>query len=123
MPGHLGIEFLEAEDGFIKGKMPVDERTKQPFGLLHGGAAVTLAETLASAGAMLSTDKEKTEVRAATLTAHYIGAVRRNNVYGEAKRIHQGKMSQVWDVAILDEGGYRIAEVRITVHQIPRKTE
>lgn len=117
----LGIEYLEVKEGFVKAKMPVDNRTKQPFGILHGGASITLAETIASLGSAVMVDLEKNDIRGAAVTANHVGAVARGFVYGEAKLIHKGRITHVWDIEIKDQGGYRISVCRITVIVIPKK--
>jgi uncharacterized protein (TIGR00369 family) len=119
----LGIEYLTVKEGYIKAKMPVDNRTKQPFGILHGGASITLAETIASLGSAVLVDLEKANVRGAAVTANHIGAVARGFVYGEAKLIHRGKITHVWDVEIKDQGGYKISVCRITVIVIPKNNK
>ena len=111
----LGIEYLEVGDGYVKAKMPVDQRTKQPFDILHGGASLALAETIASLGSALLTDLEKYDVRGASVNANHMGAVSRGFVYGEAKLIHKGNITHVWDVEIKDQGGYKVSVARVTV--------
>lgn len=119
----LGIEYLEVKEGYVKAKMPVDNRTKQPFDILHGGASVALAETIASLGSAVLTDLSKNDVRGAAVTANHIGAVARGFVYGEAKLIHRGSITHVWDIEIKDQGGYRISVARITVITIPKSVK
>ena len=111
----LGIEYLEVGDGYVKAKMPVDQRTKQPFDILHGGASLALAETIASLGSALLTDLEKYDVRGASVNANHMGTVSRGFVYGEAKLIHKGNITHVWDVEIKDQGGYKVSVARVTV--------
>jgi 1,4-dihydroxy-2-naphthoyl-CoA hydrolase len=117
----LGIEYLEVKEGFVKAKMPVDNRTKQPFGILHGGASITLAETIASLGSALLVDLEKNDIRGAAVNSNHVGAVARGFVYGEAKLIHRGSITHVWDIEIKDQGGYKISVSRITVIVIPKQ--
>jgi len=116
----LGIEYLEIEDGYIKAKMPVDKRTWQPFKILHGGASIALAETVASVGSATLVDLEKFDVRGSSVSANHLGKVARGCVYAEAKLIHRGKISHVWDIEIKDEGGYRISVARITIIIVPK---
>ena len=116
----LGMEYLEVKEGYVKAKMPVDKRTKQPFDVLHGGASIALAETIASLGSAVLVDLEKNDVRGAAVTANHIGVVARGHVYAEAKLIHRGKITHVWDIEIKDQGGYRISVSRITVIIIPK---
>jgi len=117
----LGIEYLEVKEGFVKAKMPVNGRTKQPFDVLHGGASIALAETIASLGSAVLVDLEKNDVRGAAVTANHIGVVARGYVYAEAKLIHRGSITHVWDIEIKDQGGYRISVSRITVITIPKQ--
>jgi uncharacterized protein (TIGR00369 family) len=116
----LGIEYLVVKEGFIKAKMPVDHRTKQPFQILHGGASLALAETIASLGSAVLVDLEKTDIRGASVTANHIGAVRSGSVIGEATIIHRGKMTHVWDVQIKDEMGNKASIARITNVVVPK---
>jgi len=118
----LGMEYLELKEGYVKAKMPVDKRTKQPFAVLHGGASIALAETIASLGSAALIDLEKYEVRGAAVTANHIGTVARGNVYAEAKLIHRGSITHVWDIEIKDQGGYRVSVSRITVIIIPKQS-
>ncbi|MFU8843310.1 MAG: hotdog fold thioesterase [Bacteroidales bacterium] len=116
----LGIEYIELKDKFVKAKMPVDNRTKQPFNVLHGGASIALAETIASLGSAALVDLNLFDIRGAAVTANHIGSVARGYVYAEARMIHKGRITHVWDVEIKDQGGYRISVVRITVIVIPK---
>jgi len=119
----LGIEYLEVKEGFVKAKMPVDKRTKQPFEILHGGASIALAETIASLGSAVLVDLEKNDIRGAAVTANHVGAVARGFVYGDAKLIHKGRITHVWDVEVTDQGGYKISVCRITVIVIPKNNK
>jgi uncharacterized protein (TIGR00369 family) len=111
----LGIEYLTVKEGFIRAKMPVDHRTKQPFDILHGGASLALAETIASLGSAILVDLKEYDIRGASVTANHIGAVWQGKVYGEAKILHKGKITHVWDVEIKDESGNGISLSRVTV--------
>ncbi len=111
----LGIEYLEVKKGYVQAKMPVDERTKQPFGILHGGASLALAETVASLGSAVLVDLNEYDVRGASVTANHIGAARTGEVFGEARILHKGKITHVWDVEIKDEKGNGISLVRVTI--------
>jgi len=117
----LGIEYLELKDGYVRGRMPVDNRTKQPMGILHGGASLAFAETIASLGSLALVDPDKFEIRGASLTANHIGAATKGWVIGEAKLIHKGKMTHVWDIEIKDESGVRVSVARMTVMIIPKE--
>ncbi len=118
----LGIEYLELKEGFVKGRMPVDHRTKQPMGILHGGASLAFAETIASLGSLAIVDPDKFEIRGASLTANHVGAATKGWVVGEATLIHKGKMTHVWDVEITDEAGIKISVARMTIIVIPKES-
>jgi 1,4-dihydroxy-2-naphthoyl-CoA hydrolase len=119
----LGIEYLELKKGYVKGRMPVDHRTKQPMGILHGGASMAFAETLAGLGSLALVDPEKYEIRGASLTANHIGAATNGWVIGEARLIHHGKMTHVWDMEIKDDAGNKVSVSRMTVMIIPKQSE
>ena len=110
----LGIEYLEAADGYLKAKMPVDKRTKQPLGILHGGASLALAETIGSMGSALIVDMEKYDVRGASISANHVGSISEDYVYGEARILHRGKYTHVWDIVISDKNGRKISISRLT---------
>jgi 1,4-dihydroxy-2-naphthoyl-CoA hydrolase len=112
---HIGIEFTEVGDDFIKARMPVDERTVQPFGTLHGGASVALAETLGSTGAYLCVDPQKYYCTGVEVNANHIRPVKSGFVYGTAKPIHIGRSSQIWSIEITDEDGKLVCISRLTL--------
>jgi 1,4-dihydroxy-2-naphthoyl-CoA hydrolase len=116
----LGIEITEIGDDFVRGTMPVDARTHQPYGLLHGGASVALAETLGSYAAMLCSDAAAGE-RAVGLdiNANHLRAVRSGVVTGTARPIHVGRSTQVWEIRIEDEAGKLVCISRLTVAVVP----
>ena len=123
MMERLGIEYLELKEGYVKGRMPVDHRTRQPMGLLHGGASVTLAETIASLGSLALVDLNTYEIRGATLTAKHVGAVKNGWVIGEAHLSRRGKKIHVWDVEIRDEAGNKISTIKMTVMAVPKGSQ
>lgn len=110
----LGIEYLEKREGYIKARMPVDERTLQPMGILHGGASLALAETIGSLGSVLLVDLKKYDVRGANISANHIGAVSHGWVYGVAEIIHRGRYTHVWNINISDEKGRLVSISRLT---------
>ena len=116
----LGIEYLELREGYVRGRMPVDDRTKQPMGILHGGASLAFAETIASLGSLALVDSEKFEIRGASLTANHVGAATKGWVIGEATLIHSGKMTHVWDIVIKNEKEIKVSVARMTVMIIPK---
>ena len=115
----LDIRFTEAGDDSIRGTMPVDHRTQQPFGLLHGGASVVLAETLGSSAALLTLDVEKEIAVGLDINANHIRGVRGGLVTGTAKAVHLGRTTQVWEIRIEDEGGKLVCLSRLTMAVIP----
>ena len=98
----LGIEITEVGEEYLEGRMPVDNRTRQPFGLLHGGASVALAETLASVAGFLSLSEGKNLV-GVEINANHLRAVRDGYVTGRATPIRLGRSLQIWEVKIVDE--------------------
>ena len=118
--GHLGILFTEIGADFIRGTMPVDTRTVQPYGLLHGGASVALAETLGSTGAAMCVDADEYQVVGQEINANHVRAARGGLVTGTAHAKHIGGRSQVWTVDIVDEGGHLVCTSRLTMAVIRR---
>jgi 1,4-dihydroxy-2-naphthoyl-CoA hydrolase len=118
---HLGIEFTEIGEDYIRGTMPVDERTHQPYGLLHGGASVALAETLGSTGAALCAGDEYQCV-GQEINANHVRAVRSGLVTGTARSVHVGGRSQVWVIDIVDEAGKLVCTSRLTMAVVRRGT-
>ncbi len=116
---HLGIKFTEIGPDFLRGTMPVDERTKQPYGLLHGGASVALAETLGSTASGMSVDAEHQCV-GQEINANHVRAVRGGQVMGTARAAHIGGRTHVWMIDIVDEAGKLVCISRLTVAVIKR---
>ncbi len=110
----LGITFTEANINFVCGEMPVDERTIQPFGILHGGAFMALAETLGSAGSVIGLDLNKYQVFGIEMKGNYIKSISSGKVYGKAIPIHKGKSTQLWNIDMTDINGNLLATCRIT---------
>ena len=121
MQRHLEIEFTEIGDDYIVAKMPVDHRTKQPMGLLHGGASVTLAETLGSTASVLCIDIEKQTVVGLEINANHIRAVREGFVKGIAKPVHLGRSTQVWEIKIYNDANQLTCISRITNAVLEKK--
>ena len=115
MGGFLGIEVIEIGDDFIKGKMPVNERTKQPLGLLHGGASVVLAESLGSLGATFSVDQTKQYCVGLDINANHIRSVKDGFVYGVTRPLHIGRKTQVWEIIITNDKDQLVCVSRITM--------
>jgi uncharacterized protein (TIGR00369 family) len=118
--GHLGIEFTEIGDDFIRGTMPVDARTRQPYGLLHGGASVALGETLGSTGATLCVDRQEYQCVGQEINANHVRAARTGLVTGTARPAHLGRLSHVWTIDIVNEAGKLVCILRLTVAVIRR---
>jgi 1,4-dihydroxy-2-naphthoyl-CoA hydrolase len=119
---HLDIRITELGDDFIAGTMPVDARTHQPFGLLHGGASAALAETLGSVAANLSVDPETHRCVGLEINANHVHPVRSGTVTGVARPIHIGRSTQVWDIRISDENDRLICVSRLTMAVIALET-
>ncbi len=117
--GHLGIEFLEVGEDWLVARMPVDDRTRQPIGILHGGASVVLAETLASCAATFTVDGERASCVGMEINANHIRPVTSGWVTGVARPIALGRRTQVWEVRITDEGGKLVCVSRCTMAVIP----
>jgi 1,4-dihydroxy-2-naphthoyl-CoA hydrolase len=117
---HLGIEFTEIGDDFVCGKMPVDHRTIQPMGMLHGGASAAFAETLASVASTLQVDLEKQYCVGLDMNVNHIRSIKSGWVFGEAKPIHLGKMTQVWQIKIKNEKGEMVCISRMTMTVMDR---
>jgi 1,4-dihydroxy-2-naphthoyl-CoA hydrolase len=117
----LGIEITHLEEGKVVATMPVDERTRQPMGLLHGGASVALAETVASVGAYELVDKEVEAVAGLEINANHVRPKTEGVVTAIATVLHQGKSTQVWDIKITDEQDRLICVSRCTMAVIKVK--
>ena len=112
---HLGIEFIELGDDFLRARMPVDRRTVQPASLLHGGASVALAETLGSAASFLCIDPAQFAVVGVEVNANHVRSVRDGWVIGTARPLHLGKSTHVWDIRIVDEQERLVCISRLTM--------
>jgi uncharacterized domain 1 len=111
---HLEIEFVELGDNYLKAKMPVNEKTRQPLGLLHGGASCVIAESTASCAAYLTVDPSKKTVVGLSLTANHIKSITKGFVYAIASPNHIGKSTSVWNVKIEDEKGNLVSKIVFT---------
>lgn len=117
--GHLGIVMTEAGDDWLRGTMPVDARTHQPFGILHGGASVALAETLGSMAGNLCVDNRTHMVVGLEINANHLRAKRDGVVTGTARAMHVGRSTQVWEIRIEDEAGKLVCVSRLTLAVVP----
>ncbi|WP_101843211.1 hotdog fold thioesterase [Halobacillus sp. Marseille-P3879] len=115
----LGIEVVESAPEKVTLKMPVDERTHQPMGYLHGGATVALAESAASIAGYLNIDPETQQIFGIEINANHIRSVRSGVVFGTAKPFHIGKRTMVWEIKVTDEHNELISISRCTVGVVP----
>ncbi|MEO9964325.1 MAG: hotdog fold thioesterase [Reichenbachiella sp.] len=121
MVNHIGIEFTEIGKDYLKGTMPVDHRTVQPLGLLHGGASVTLAETLGSLAATMTVDPNKQYCVGLDINANHIKSCKNGSVEGIARPLHIGKKTQVWEIKITNSENQLVCVSRITMAVIDKK--
>ena len=112
---HLGIVITAAGDDWLRGTMPVDARTKQPYGLLHGGASVVLAETLGSMAGGLCVDPTREAVVGLEINANHLRAAREGLVIGTARALHVGRSTQVWEIRIENQAGKPVCISRLTL--------
>ena len=120
MVEHLGIEFTEISDDFIRGTMAVDRRTHQPYGVLHGGASVALAETLGSTGATMCVDATQYQCVGQEINANHVRPVHTGFVTGTARPVHLGGRTHVWVIDIVNEAGKLVCISRLTMAVIRR---
>lgn len=118
---HIGIEFLEIGDDYLKARMPVDHRTITPFGLLHGGASAAFAETLGGIAASLCVDREKKRCVGLEINANHVRPAKQGFVYGTAKPIHLGNFTQVWEIRIHNQDDQLVCISRLTVAIIDKE--
>jgi 1,4-dihydroxy-2-naphthoyl-CoA hydrolase len=121
MGEYLGIEWSEPGGDFVKATMPVDHRTKQPYGLLHGGASCVLAETIGSVASAMVVDHTRYYCVGLEINANHIRSVREGFVTGIARPLHLGANTHVWDIKITDEKERLVCVSRLTVAVIKRK--
>jgi len=122
MSEFLGIEFTDVGENFLAGKMPVDARTIQPVGILHGGASVVLAETLGSIAANFAVDMERYYCVGLDINANHIRSIPKGNwVYGKATALHLGKTTQVWEIRLTNEEGKTTCISRLTMAVLEKK--
>lgn len=119
----LDIRFTEVGDDYLVAKMPVDARTHQPFGMLHGGASVALAESLGSAGANCCLDSQTEFAVGLEINANHVRSVRTGMVTATARPLHVGRRTQIWETQIADEAGRLVCVSRLTMAVLPRDSE
>ena len=117
---HLGIVFTAAGEDWLQATMPVDARTVQPYGLLHGGASVVLAETLGSIAGGLCVEPATQAVVGLEINANHLRGVRSGVVTGIARALHVGRSTQVWEIRIENEAGKLVCVSRLTLAVIPK---
>ena len=122
MTEHLGFEWMELGEDFLKAKLPVDHRTLQPDGLLHGGASCVLAETLGSVASYLVIDSSNYFCVGIEINANHIRSAREGFVYGVCTPLHIGTSTHVWDIRIKNEDGKLVCVSRLTVAIMKRKS-
>lgn len=115
MGEHLGIEWTEVGADYLQARMPVDDRTRQPYGLLHGGASCVLAETIGSVASAMVVDHEKFYCVGMEINANHLRSVRDGYVTGTVRPLHLGGTTHVWDIRITNEAGELVCVSRLTV--------
>jgi 1,4-dihydroxy-2-naphthoyl-CoA hydrolase len=121
MAEFIGIEFIEIGENYIKAKMPVNNRTRQPYGLLHGGASVALAETVGSVGSAHAIDQSRFYCVGIEINANHIRGVKEGFVYATAIPFHLGGTTHVWDIKIYNDENKLVCVSRLTVAILRRK--
>jgi 1,4-dihydroxy-2-naphthoyl-CoA hydrolase len=123
LPGYLGIVFTEVGADFLRATMPVNAHTHQPFGLLHGGASVALAETLGSVGSILCIDAARFMAVGQEINANHIRGIASGLVTGTARPYHLGRSSHVWHIELRDERGQLVCVSRLTIAVVERRDQ
>lgn len=121
MGEHIGIEWMEVSDDFLKARMPVDYRTIQPYGLLHGGASCTLAETIGSVASAMVIDHNRFQCVGLEINANHVHSATGGYVTGIATPLHLGKSTHVWDIKIYNENDKMVCVSRLTVAIIEKR--
>jgi 1,4-dihydroxy-2-naphthoyl-CoA hydrolase len=121
MANYLGIQCVEIGEDFLKLSMPVNEKTKQPYGILHGGASCALAETVGSFASALTIDMEKYICVGLEINANHVRSAKDGIVTGHCTLLHLGKTTHVWDIKIYDESEKLICVSRLTVAILPKR--
>lgn len=121
MVEYLGIEFIDIGDGYMTARMPVDHRTHQPLGIMHGGASCVLAETVGSVAANYCVEHAKNYCVGLAINTNHIHSTRQGYVIGTAKPYHLGRSTQVWGIQIVDENNSLISVTRLTMAVLTRK--
>jgi uncharacterized protein (TIGR00369 family) len=122
MSTHLGIEFIEVGADYLKARMPVDQRTKQPLGIMHGGASCVLAETVGSVAANYSVDLNKEYCVGLDINTNHLRQARSGYVIATARPIHVGRKTHVWSIEIHNEQGELVSINRLTLMVLSKKS-
>ncbi|MGG7036149.1 MAG: PaaI family thioesterase [Flavobacterium sp.] len=117
----LEIEYIDAGEGFLTAKMPVNPRVHQPMGLLHGGATVALAESVGSAASLMFINTDKQEVRGIEISANHLRSKREGMVFCTAKILHKGRSLHLWEIRVTDENDKLISLCKLTNMILPRR--
>ena len=120
---HLDIEFIEIGSDFLIAKMPVNYKTTQPMGILHGGASVALAESIGSVGSNLLIDSKTEYAVGLSINANHIGSAKKKFVTGKGTLIHMGRSTHIWSIEIIDDDKNLISICRLTVMIIKKRKE
>jgi len=123
LPGYLGIRVTEVGEDFVRGTMPVNEHTHQPFGVLHGGASVALAETIGSLASMMCVDTSEQLCLGQDINANHLRPVSSGSVTATARAFHLGGRSHVWHIEIRDESERLVCVSRLTMAVIERRPD
>ena len=122
MGGHIGMQIIEIGEDYVRGTLPIDRRTVQPWGRLHGGASVVLAEELGSTGANLCLDPNEAFAVGLDINANHLRGVTSGIVTGTARPIHIGRTTQVWEIRIEDDQGQLVCISRLTMAVVSHKS-
>ena len=117
----LEIEYIDAGEGYLKAKMPVNSRVHQPMGILHGGATAALAESVGSAASLMFVDATEFEARGIEISANHLKSKRAGTVYGTARIIHKGRSIHLWEIKVTDENDELISLCKLTNIILPKK--
>lgn len=119
---HLGMEYTDVGDDFLCAKMPVDHRTHQPYGLLHGGASVALAESVGSAASHMLIDQARYAALGQEINANHVRSAKDGYVHAKATLVHQGRSTHIWDIHIKDDHEQLVCICRLTIAIIEKKS-
>lgn len=117
----MGVNFIKVTEGYLEATMPVDHRTKQPFGILHGGATAALAESLGSVGSQMLIDQEKFQAVGTEITCNHLRSVNSGEVTAKAKIKHKGKTIHLWEIDVFSDRDRLIATAKLVVMIIPKR--